>query len=101
MDPYDGLLHVPIILLMACAVFIENESLPSKKTDIFKQVVHMSISRTTLKTMGKTASKVETLHKLMATLGKLALEALLRETKQLLLYKVNMSSYKFTSQAYH
>ncbi len=87
---YNGLLHVPIILLMSCAVFIENKCLPSKKTDIFKQVVHMSISRTTLKTMGKTASQVEDLEELMVKLGKLALEALLRETKQLLLYKVNV-----------
>ncbi len=86
----DTLLHVPIILLMACAVFMENKYLPSKKTDIFKQVVHMSVSRTTLKTMGKTASEVENLQELMVKLGKLALEALLRETKQLLLYKVNV-----------
>ncbi len=94
-EPYNGLLHVPIILLMACAVFIENKCLPSKKTDIFKQVVHMSISRTTLKTMGKTASEVETLNDLMIMLGKLAWEALIRETKQLLLYKVNVYQVMF------
>ncbi len=87
-DVYNGLLHVPIILLMACAVFVENKSLPSRRTDIFKHVVHMCISRTTLKTMGKTASEVENLHKLMLMLGKLAWEALNRESKQLLLYKV-------------
>ncbi len=85
---YNGLLHVPIILLMACAVFIENKCLPSSRTGIFKQVVHMSISRTTLKTMGKTASKVENLHELMVKLGKLAWEALNRGSKPLLLYKV-------------
>ncbi len=73
------LLHIPIILLMACAVFIEDESLPSNKTDIFAKVVDMSISRTTLKTMGKTASEVENLQELLVTLGKLAWEALNRE----------------------
>ena len=85
---YDGLLHVPIILLMACAVFIENKYLPSSKTAIFDQVVHMCISRTTLKTMGKTASEVNNLQELMVKLGKLAWEALNRQSKQLLLYKV-------------
>ncbi len=73
---YQGLIHVPIILLMACTVFIENHSLPSSKTGIFKQVVNMCISRTTLKTMGKTASEVENLQELMVKLGKLAWEAL-------------------------
>ncbi len=82
------LLHVPIILLMACAVYIENKCLPSNKTTIFKQVVHMCISRTTLKTMGKTASEVENLRELLLKLGKLAWQALIRKSKKLLLYKV-------------
>ncbi len=86
------LLHIPIILLMTCAVFIENKSLPSNKTDIFAKVVDMSISRTTLKTMGKTASEVENLQELMKKLGKLAWVALKRESKQLLLYKVRVPS---------
>ncbi len=86
---YKGLLHVPIILLMACTIFLENHCLPSSKTGIFSQVVHMCVSRTTLKTMGKTASEVENLHELILKLGKLAWAALTRERKQLLLYKVN------------
>ncbi len=88
MSLYTGLLHVPIILLMACTVFLENQCLPSSKTGLFRQVVHMCISRTTLKTMGKTASEVANLHQLMVKLGKLAWMALNRETKQLLIYKV-------------
>ncbi len=87
---YNGLLHVPIILLMACAVFIENKCLPSHKTGLLQQVVHMSISRTTLKTMGKTAQEVKNLHELMIKLGKLAWEALNKKSKQLLLYKVRL-----------
>ena len=86
---YSGLLHIPIILLMSCAVFLENKCLPSSKTQLFQQVIHMCISRTTLKTMGKNASEVENLHKLMVILGKLAWTALTRESKQLLLYKVS------------
>ncbi len=88
MDNYKGLLHVPIILLMACTVFLENHHLPSSTTGLFKQVVHMCISRTTLKTMGKTASQVENLHDLMVKLGKVAWAALTRNSKQLLIYKV-------------
>ncbi len=88
MPLYKGLLHVPIILLMACTVFIENKCLPSNRTGLFKQVVLMSISRTTLKTMGKTAIEVDNLHELMVRLGKLAWDALTRTNKQLILYKV-------------
>ncbi len=86
--PYKGLLRVPIILLMACTVFIENNSLPSNKTEIFSQVVSMCISRTTLKTMGKISCEVENLQSLMVKLGKLAWVALNRKSKQLLIYKV-------------
>ena len=85
---YKGLLHVPIILLMACTVFSENRGLPSSKTGLFKQVVLMCVSRTTLKTMGKIASEVENLHELKVKLGKLAWDALNRDSKQLLIYKV-------------
>ncbi len=86
---YEGLLRIPIILLMACTVFRENKSLPSSKAGLFKQVVHMCISRTTLKTMGKTAGEVENLHELMIKLGKLAWTALTRGSKRLLIFKVN------------
>ncbi len=92
-QPYRGLLHIPIILLMACTLFLEHNHLPSSKTGLFKQVVHMCISRTTLKTMKKIASKVENLHELMVKLGKLSWIALNRESKQLLIYKVRNSTY--------
>ncbi len=89
-SPYKGMLHIPIILLMACSLFIENQFLPESKTELFKQVVHMCISRTTLKTIGKTASEIENLQELMAKLGKLAWSALTRNSKQLLIYKVKL-----------
>ncbi len=85
---YEGLLHIPIILLMACTVFSEKKCLPSSKTGLFKQVIMMCINRTTKKTMGKTASEVSNLHHLMLKLGQLAWEALNRENKQLLIFKV-------------
>ncbi len=90
---YEGLLHVPIILLMGSTVFREQHSLPSSKTGLFRQVVLMSISRTTLKRMGKTAREVENLHQLMVKLGGLAWKALNRKDKQLLLYKVRNFTY--------
>ncbi len=88
LEDYSGLLHIPIILLMACTVFSEKKCLPSSKTGLFQQVILMCISRTTKKTMGKTASEVSNLHHLMFKLGKLAWEALNREKKQLLIFKV-------------
>ncbi len=93
MCDYKGLLHVPIILLMGSTVFLDQHSLPSTKTGLFKQVVRMCVSRTTLKTMGKTASEVNNLHELMLKLGKVAWIALNRKSKQLLIFKVRNPTY--------
>ena len=98
--PCNGLSHVPIILLMACTVFLEDNCLPSSKTGLFKQVVHMCISRTTLKTMGKTSSEVENLQILMLKLGKLAWKALTRDSKQLLIYKVKTCLIAFSARSH-
>ncbi len=84
-----NLLHIPIILLMACAVFLKNECLPESVTKLFDQIIEMSISRTTLKTMGKCAKDIINLQQLKLALGKLAWEALQRQSKQLLISKVN------------
>ncbi len=89
----EDLLRVPIILLMACAVFDEHNSLPSNRTKIFDKIVDMSISRTTLKTLGKTGRGVENLQVLKAKLGKLAWEALNKPTRKLLLSKVGTCIY--------
>ncbi len=99
---YGGLLHIPIILLMTCAVFLEDKKkgLPSSKTDIFAKVVDMSISRTILKKMEDSkkrqeiAKVEENLPELKVKLGKLAWAALNRESEQLLLYKVRVPSLK-------
>ncbi len=95
----EGMLHVPIILLMACTLFIENKcQLPSSKTALFREIILMCISRTTLKTLGKTAREVDDLREMMVSLGKLAWIALTRKTKQLLLYKVAHTVLFFISQ---
>ncbi len=85
---YKGVLHVPIILLMSCAVYIRKKSLPSNKTELFDSIVDMSISRTTLKSIGKDASEIANLKDLKVILGRFAWEALNKETQQLLLSKV-------------
>ncbi len=95
MYDYKGLLHVPIILLMSSTVFLDQHSLPSTKTGLFTQVVRMCVSRTTLKTMGKTASEVENLHSLMVKLGKVAWIALNRKSKQLLIFMVRYPTYLY------
>ncbi len=83
-----NLLHIPIILLMACAVFLQNESLPKRVTQLFEEIVEMVISRTTLKTIGKGAKDMANLDNLKVALGKLAWDALQRQSKQLLIFKV-------------
>ncbi len=85
---YSGALHVPILLLMSCAVYNRNNSLPPSKTGLFDRIVDMSISRTTLKRIGKDASEIVNLGDLKVKLGRLAWEALNKQTKQLLLLKV-------------
>ncbi len=88
---YTGVLHVPIILLMSCAVYNRKNSLPSNKTALFDTIVDMSISRTTLKRIGKDAREIVNLEALKVKLGRLAWEALKKQTKQLLLSKVSIS----------
>ncbi len=83
------LLHIPIILLMACAVFLRNKCLPKSVTKLFDQIIDMSISRTTLKTMSKGAQDISNLDQLKIALGQLAWDALQRKTKQLLIFKVS------------
>ncbi len=82
------LLFIPIILLMTCAVFLNDKCSPRGVTKMFDRIVEMSISRTTLKTMGKRARDIVNLEDLKVALGKLAWSALQRQSKQLLIFKV-------------
>ena len=44
----SGLLHIPIVLLMVCAVFMEKKNLPGTKTRIVRTILELIIDRTTL-----------------------------------------------------
>ncbi len=84
----SSLFRVPIILLMTCMLFEENHSFPSSRSEIIHSIIMMSISRTTLKTMGKTASEVKNLKELLVKLGGLAWTALKKQ--QMFLSKVRL-----------
>ncbi len=75
-----GLLHIPIILLMICAIYNTESSIPDSITQLIQTVVHMTISRTTLKLFGKTASEIDNLDVLLCKLGKVAWSALQRQS---------------------
>ncbi len=84
---YD-LLHIPIMLLMVCHIFKQNKSLPESKTQTIETMIKLSISRTVLKSFGKRASDIDDLENLMCILGKLAWDALQRDSQELLIRKV-------------
>ncbi len=86
------LLHIPIILLMACTVFKKKECLPESRTELFEKITKMGISRTTLKKMKKHANQIENLDELMEKLGKLAWKALEKESMPLLISKVSFGN---------
>ena len=87
----SSLLHVPIILLMSCTVFISNMSLPHSKTKLYGDIFDLIMDRTTLKTYGCKSSDIPHIAQLLSILGKLSWEALQKDTGQLLLNKVNFN----------
>ncbi len=84
---YD-LLRIPILLLMVCQIFKENKSLPSSKTQTIDTMIKLSMSRTTMKTLGKKADDIDDLDKLLCLLGELAWGALKRDSQELLIKRV-------------
>ena len=85
------LLHVPIILLMGCTVFISNMSLPHSKTKLYGDIFDLIMDRTTLKTFGCKSSDIPNIDQWLSILGKLSWEALQKDTGQLLLNKVHLN----------
>ena len=81
------LLHVPIVLLMSCMVFIERGSLPKTQTELFSIAREVIIDRTTLKTFGKKSSELEDLESWLDVLDEMSWEAL-QSNNQLMLDKV-------------
>ena len=84
-----ALLRIPIVLLMVCILYHENQSLPSSKSDIVWKVIVMCIDRSTIKHLGKKSNEIADLDDLLDILGQLSWESLQRNTKQLLIRKVS------------
>ena len=87
-----ALLRIPIVLLMVCILYHENQSLPSSKSDIDWKVIVMCIDRSTIKHLGKKSNEIADLDDLLDILGQLSWESLQRNTKQLLIRKVSRSN---------
>ncbi len=85
----SDLLHIPILLLMICSMYMQNKTLPHSITEIIGNVVQMTISRTTLKTIRKTARDVEELEFLLQKLGKLAWSALQKGSSLLIAVRLH------------
>ena len=88
---YNELLSTPIVLLMICALYEENRSLPDTRTRVYETVRELAMDRTTWKTFGCRSSQVKDIQKMTYILGKFAWEALKKDIQQLLLNKVDIS----------
>ena len=80
----DELLRIPIILLMVCVLYSNEQSLPDTKTGIVWAIIKMCMDRSTLKHLGKKWNDIENIEE-MFHLGELSWLALQRKTKQLLI----------------
>ena len=87
----SALLHVPIVLLMGCTVFISNMSLPHSKTKLYGDIFDLIMDRTSLKTFGCKSSDIPNIDQWLSILGKLSWKALQNDTHQLLLNKVDLN----------
>ena len=83
----DGLLHVPIILLMVCTIFAEEKMLPKRKTDIVKTIFKLAIAREEQKPGNR---QIKSTDDILFILGMFSLKALQSEVAQLLLDKVRI-----------
>ena len=86
----NGLLRIPIVLLMVCVLYHEHQSLPSSKTDIVWKIIRMCMDRSTLKHLGKKSSEIADLDEMLDILGQLSWESLHRDTKKLLIQQVRI-----------
>ena len=86
----DELLRIPIILLMVCVLYSNEQSLPETKTGIVWAIIKMCMDRSTLRHLGKKSSQIENLDEMLFILGELSWLALQRKTKQLLISKVRL-----------
>ena len=80
----DELLRIPIILLMICFIYEENQSLPQNRADILKTLYKLLGDRSAVKVSGNICDEHEYM---LSKLGKLAWEAL--KANELILNKVS------------
>ncbi len=85
------LLRVPIFLLMVCVLFDQNETLPTRKTDMVSTLLNLIMDRTTLKKHGCLSSELPELERLLDSLGEAAWKALQNDVQQLLLRTVRVA----------
>ena len=86
----DELLRIPIILLMVCVLFSNEQSLPNTKTGIVWEIIKMCMDRSTLKHMGLKWNDIHKINEMLFILGELSWMALQKDTKQLLIRKVRL-----------
>ena len=84
------LLKIPIILLMVCVLYSNEQSLPDTQTGIVWEIIKMCMDQSTLRLLGKKSSQIENLDEMLFILGELSWLALQRKTKQLLISKVRI-----------
>ena len=92
----DSLLHVPIILLMVCTIFIESKELPKSRTDTVRKIFKLAMDRSTLKTFHSKSDGINELDEILFTLGEFSWKALQDDIKQLLLDKVKTVIFRQT-----
>ena len=86
---FNELLHLPILLLITCVIFLKNGTLPKTQTEIFRTVYELIMDRTTLKRIGCKSSELTKLDDLLFALGKFSWKSLSNTNfPQLLLNKV-------------
>ena len=86
----DELLRIPIILLMVCVLYSNEQSLPDTKTGIVWAIIKMCMDRSTFKHLHKKWSDIENINEMLFILGELSWLALQKDTKQLLIKKVRL-----------
>ena len=85
-----ALLRIPIILLMTCFIYEQNQSLPKTKTDILKTLYKLLADRSELKISDQSSEEYhDTYENILMKLGKLAWDALQKD--ELTLKKVRNS----------
>ena len=84
-----NLLSTPILLLMVCVLFDEDQSLPRSRTKIYETIYELTMDRTTLKTMQCKSAKVQDIDQMLKVLGKFSWKALQNDVRQLLINKVS------------